>query len=404
MSAPEEPKPQSVLHGRWEMGPRLGQGGQGRTFLARDLKTGKDVVAKELKLAGAGWKRFDLFEREVKALGQINHPGVPKLLDHFEEPAGTFWVVMEKAAGATLRAIATKVKFTESELADVLKRVLEILVHLHGRTPAIIHRDVKPANLLRAADGSVMLVDFGGVAAALREDGGSTVVGTFGYMAPEQLHGASTPQTDLYGLGATIVSLAGGVEPEKVPRRGLRMDLDKHLPQLSRPLRSLLAQLTDPDPDERPESAAAALKKLEAARDPTPLAPVEKKALATTPEAPPPAEPEADDGIFDVDDRSIPIPLRVLMRMAFFALGVVGGAALFVGEVAFVPFVFALIRAFTAAQGRPKLRAAEKQVRGALREGREGFARLRQQGLKGRKAKPQLPGAPSQKKLPGKKK
>jgi hypothetical protein len=249
-----------------------------------------------------------------------------------------------------------------------------------------------------------MLVDFGGVAAALREDGGSTVVGTFGYMAPEQLHGASTPQTDLYGLGATIVSLAGGVEPEKVPRRGLRMDLDKHLPQLSRPLRSLLAQLTDPDPDERPESAAAALKKLEAARDPTPLAPVEKKALATTPEAPPPAEPEADDGIFDVDDRSIPIPLRVLMRMAFFALGVVGGAALFVGEVAFVPFVFALIRAFTAAQGRPKLRAAEKQVRGALREGREGFARLRQQGLKGRKAKPQLPGAPSQKKLPGKKK
>ena len=398
MPAPEEPKPQSVMHGRWELGPRLGAGGQGRTYLARDLRSGRDVVAKELKLAGAGWKRFDLFEREVRTLGQLSHPGVPKLLDHFEEPAGTFWVIMEKAAGATLRAIATRAKFNETELADVMRRVLEILVYLHGRQPPVIHRDVKPANLLRAADGSVMLVDFGGVAAALREEGGSTVVGTFGYMAPEQLHGASTPQTDLYGLGATIVSLAGGIEPEKVPRRGLRMDLDKHLGHVSRSMRSLLTQLTDPDPDERPESATAALKKLDDARDPTPLAPVTGQ-----PEKAPEPEAQEDDQIFDVEDRSIPIPLRVLMRVAFFALGVVGGAALFVGEVAFVPFVFALIRAFTAAPGRPRLRAAEKQVRGALREGRDGFARLRHQGLKGRKSRAALPAGQAPKKLGPKK-
>jgi serine/threonine protein kinase len=397
MPEPDEPKPQSVLHGRWEMGPRLGGGGQGRTFIARDLRTGRDVVAKEMQLrGGGGWKRFDLFEREVATLGKIDHPGVPKLLDHFEEPAGTFWVVMEKAAGATLRAIAGRVKFTEAELVDVLRRVLEILVYLHGRSPAVIHRDLKPANLLRAADGSVMIVDFGGVAAVLREEGGSTVVGTFGYMAPEQLHGAATPQTDLYGIGATIVALAAGIEPERIPRRGLRMDLEKQLPDLTRPFRQLLIELTDPDPDRRPVSATAALKKLDGMRDPTPLAPLE-------PVAPAAREPEPDDDIFDVDDRSIPAPLRALMRLAFVALGIVGGAALFVGEVVFVPFVFALIRAFTAAPGRPRMKAAEKKVRGALREGRDGFTRLRKQGLRGRPKAPQLPGSQTSRKLPGKK-
>ena len=110
-----------------------------------------------------------------------------------------------------------------------MSRVLDILVYLHGRSPPVIHRDLKPANILRAPDGTVSLVDFGGVTGALREEGGSTVVGTYGYMAPEQLHGAAGPATDLVrALGATIVSLAGGVEPEKVARKGLRMDLDRH--------------------------------------------------------------------------------------------------------------------------------------------------------------------------------
>src|SRR4029079_19524897 len=81
------------------------------------------------------------------------------------------------------------------------------------------------------------------------------VVGTFGYMAPEQLHGQVTAATDIYALGATIVALAGGIEPEDVPRKGLRMDLDRHLPSLDHGLRAALTAMTDPDPDKRPQRA-----------------------------------------------------------------------------------------------------------------------------------------------------
>jgi hypothetical protein len=81
------------------------------------------------------------------------------------------------------------------------------------------------------------------------------MVGTFGYMAPEQLHGQSVPATDIYALGATIVALAGGVEPEDVPRKGLQMDLERHLPSLEPAFRGALVAMTDPDPDHRPQRA-----------------------------------------------------------------------------------------------------------------------------------------------------
>src|SRR5690606_3027281 len=133
------------------------------------------------------------------------------------------------------------------------------------RSPPVIHRDIKPTNLVRAADGRVSLVDFGGVREAGRS-GGSTMIGTFGYMAPEQLHGQAGPATDLYALGATIVALAGGVEPEDVPRVGLRMDLERHLPGLAPRLRKVLAWMVEPDPTARPRRAADVLERLDAGR------------------------------------------------------------------------------------------------------------------------------------------
>src|SRR5262245_35499905 len=242
-----------LLGGRYRLGPRIGSGGQGRTFIARDERSvggEKQVAVKQLRLGGeSGWKRFDLFERELRTLRAMDSPGIPRFIAYFEEPPGTHYIVMEKAPGATLRAIARRAQFSDAELVDVARRTLEILVYLHGRRPPIIHRDIKPANLLRDAGGKISLVDFGGVLEALRDEGGSTVVGTFGYMAPEQLHGAAGPATDLYGLGATLVALAGRIEPEKVPRKGLRMDLDRHLPGMDGDLRRFLGRLTDPDPE-----------------------------------------------------------------------------------------------------------------------------------------------------------
>jgi serine/threonine protein kinase len=248
-----------LLGGRYRLGPRLGHGSQGEIFLARDEKaTGtdpKEVIVKRLRPRGT-WKSFELFEREAKVLSQLKHPGVPKHLATLEEPPGTFNLVMQRAPGENLRDFVKRRRLSETELRDILVRVLEIIDYLHTRSPPIVHRDIKPSNIVRApSTGHCSLVDFGGVLDSIREKGGSTMVGTFGYMAPEQLHGQTVPATDIYALGATIVALAGGVEPEDVPRKGLQMNLAKHLPSMDPALREALIAMTDPDPDKRPQRA-----------------------------------------------------------------------------------------------------------------------------------------------------
>jgi serine/threonine protein kinase len=255
---PTSPFDGPLLGGRYRLGPKLGKGSQGEIFLARDDKAkgaeAREVVVKRLTPRGT-WKSFELFEREGRVLSQLRHAGVPRHLATLEEPPGTFNLVMQRVPGENLRDLVARRRLSVTELRDVLIRCLEILDYLHTRTPAVVHRDLKPSNIVRSPDGTIALVDFGGVLDASRDKGGSTIVGTFGYMAPEQLHGQATPATDLYALGATIVALAGGVEPEDVPRKGLRMDLDRHLPALDDGLRGALVAMTDPDPDKRPQRA-----------------------------------------------------------------------------------------------------------------------------------------------------
>lgn len=143
-----------------------------------------------------------------------------------------------------------------SALEDIALQVLDVLDYLHRLTPPVIHRDVKPGNLVLRPDGRVMLIDFGSVRTALAAEGGSTLVGTFGYLAPEQLHGAATPTTDLYSLGMTLAALAAGQEATALPRSGLTLDCARILPEGR--LRALVAAMTAPDPAARPASARAA--------------------------------------------------------------------------------------------------------------------------------------------------
>jgi serine/threonine protein kinase len=345
-----------LLGGRYRLGPRLGHGSQGEIFLARDEKTKEEVVVKRLTPKGT-WKSFELFERESKVLSQLRHPGVPRHLATIEEPPGTFNLVMQRAPGENLRDLSARRRLSEMELRDVLIRCLEILDYLHTRMPPIVHRDIKPSNIVRAPDGRCSLVDFGGVLDAARDKGGSTIVGTFGYMAPEQLHGQAVAATDIYALGATIVALAGGVEPEDVPRKGLRMDLEKHLPQLDPGLRAALSSMTDPDPEKRPQRARDVVSLLAKAKPRK-----EAKALTTKGKA-----ALAPRRMFsDVQE-----PLATLLRIGVLAFGVGGWVGMAAIRLSLTLTVW--IIAGLAFPRRRQITGVGKELDSMLSEGQGGF-------------------------------
>jgi serine/threonine protein kinase len=360
------------IAGRYTLGPRLGRGSQAETFIARDdeAKAGSPesmVVVKRLILRGT-WKTFELFEREAKVLSQLRHPGVPRFIATFEEPSGTFNLVMQLMPGSTLRDLFERRSVSETELRDILIRCLEVLDYLHTRTPPLVHRDLKPSNIVRAADGKIALVDFGGVLDGARTHGGSTVVGTFGYMAPEQLHGEVTPATDLYALGATLVSLAGGIEPEDVPRKGLRMDLDRHLPSLDPSLRATLTAMTAPDPAQRPARARDVVALLGKSR------PAAERAAAKV------ALESPERGLARRGEtlparalfHGVEEPFASLLRLAVLGFGF-GGWAGMVG-LRFSALVLFTVASTLALPARRTVREAGRELDSMLADGQAGFS------------------------------
>ena len=217
---------------------------------------------------------MELAEREARVLKSLSHPRLPRYFDHFEFD-GALYLVMEKIEGESLAALRKRGKgLTEDDCLRLLRDASEVLDYLHGRNPPVIHRDLKPGNVIRRPDGSFAFVDFGAVRDKLRSEGGSTVVGTFGYMAPEQFQGRALPASDVYAVGATIVAVLSGTEPEQLPHKGLAVDVRTALRgHASERLTSVLEQMLDPDPDRRPSRIAPLLAQFDSRRsrvDPAP--------------------------------------------------------------------------------------------------------------------------------------
>ncbi len=240
---------------------QLGEGGQGRTFKARDTRNDDIVVVKEMHLTEAqGWDAVKRFDRECEILGKLKHPGIPRYLDHYiDEDTGRYGLVMELAPGRPLSE--HDAAMSEADLNHLAFQVLHILEYLHSRRPPVIHRDIKPANIVRADDGEIRLVDFGGVKEATgATQSGSSAFGTYGYMAPEQYRGKASVSSDLYGLGATLLSLSTGKAPEELPDKpvlGGRVPKVAALMPASK-LRDTIEALMAPAPEDRPADVRAA--------------------------------------------------------------------------------------------------------------------------------------------------
>jgi len=260
--APATPSSHTTLRdGRYVLSAPLGAGSQGATWEGVDKREGRPVAIKRFDVRGArSWKDVELAEREARVLSSLSHPKLPGYVDHFEED-GSLYLVMERIEGTPLSTLCKRCPMTESDANRLLRDADDVLRYLHGRHPQVIHRDLKPANVLRRPDGSFAFVDFGAVRDRMRPEGGSTVVGTFGYMAPEQLQGRAGPATDVYAMGATVISALTGKEPEELPHRGLSIDVDAAVGTSVGPsLRAALASMLEPDPDRRASSIGEALR------------------------------------------------------------------------------------------------------------------------------------------------
>jgi serine/threonine protein kinase len=246
--------PQSLRDGRYHVVGVLGEGAQATTFDAVDVRSGLAVAVKRFRVHGArSWKDVELAEREASVLSTLSHPLLPRYVEHFEE-RGELFLVTEKIEGESLSSLRRRgVAFNEVDVARLLGDAAQALGYLHGRTPPIVHRDLKPSNVIRRPDGSFAFIDFGSVRDRMKPEGGSTVVGTFGYMAPEQFQGRAMPASDVYAIGATALSLLTGREPEHLPHRGLGIDVRAALEGFRvRPkLVEVLSAMLTPAPDER---------------------------------------------------------------------------------------------------------------------------------------------------------
>ncbi|MFS8777147.1 serine/threonine protein kinase [Synechococcus sp. W70.1] len=283
--APELP----VLRQRYQLERRLSKRSGRHTYLARDLLTSEPVVIK-LLLFGPdfNWDNLKLFEREAQVLQTLSHPAIPRYRDCFEialKGGRGLALVQSYIEAPSLQEWMERGRhFAEPEVRDLAQKLLRILIYLHELHPPVIHRDLKPSNILLAADGQVYLVDFGSVqAAAPREQGSYTVVGSYGYMPLEQFGGRTVPASDLYSLGATLIHLLTGQHPADLPQEGSRIGFEQVV-QLSPPFRDWLRWLTEPLVANRPASARQALEALEQL-DRRPL-PVASATAALSPQQP----------------------------------------------------------------------------------------------------------------------
>lgn len=244
--------PELLREGRYAVLRVLGEGAQGATLEAVDKRDGRLVAIKRFSVRGAAsWKDVELAEREARVLASLSHPALPCFIEHFEEH-GALYLVMERVEGESLLELRKRgQRFDRQEVARFLRETSQVLDYLHSRAPPVIHRDIKPGNVVRRPDGSFALVDFGSVRDSLKPEGGSTVVGTFGYMAPEQFQGRALPASDVYAVGATAISLLTGCEPEKLPHRGLAIDVAAALGGSDPALVGALGAMLEPDPDRR---------------------------------------------------------------------------------------------------------------------------------------------------------
>ena len=245
---------QDVLAKRYHGIEKIGHGAQATMLKALDAWN-RPVAIKVFDCGSAnGWKDYDLFEREIELLKNLHVDGVPRYIETIKTDRKLFLVEEYIDAMSLEKQMKAGRRFTAGECGTILKNAAKILQKLSNHFPPIIHRDIKPANLLVDEDLNVYLVDFG-VVAKTNQTLSTTFAGTAGYVSPEQIYGKTTPASDIYSLGATMLHLITHVAPCDMQLNGISPDFDKYIPKSVPPwLSKTIKKMMSIDPAQRPQS------------------------------------------------------------------------------------------------------------------------------------------------------
>ncbi|MEW1998852.1 tetratricopeptide repeat protein [Streptomyces coelicoflavus] len=286
----------TLIQGRYRLLERIGRGGMGEVWRARDESLGRRIAVKCLKPLGTQHDHSfthvlrERFRREARVAAALQHRGVTVVHD-FGEWDGVLFLVMELLEGHDLSRLLEDNKghpLPVPDVVDIAEQVASALAHTHEQ--GIVHRDLKPANIVRTADGTVKICDFG--IARLGHDAGFTArltgtgiaMGTPHYMSPEQIGGDEVdPRSDLYSLGCVLYEIATGAPPfdlddawavlvghrdtEPAPPR-------THRPELPGYLDRIILDLLAKHPGKRPVDARELGRRISAGRTGTAPAPV----------------------------------------------------------------------------------------------------------------------------------
>jgi serine/threonine-protein kinase len=285
-----------VLFGRFEPRRTVAETPHARVLEALDRLTGRVVALKLLRTGarGAGRDAVQRFEREARALARLAHPAIVEMVDYVAEgPA----IALAWMPGGDLAGLLAREPFAPARAAEIAVAVLAALGESHRL--GILHRDVKPSNVLFDAVGAPRLSDFG---AAHLADHSSTatagVIGTFAYMSPEQRAGrAATVASDLYGAGALLYQMLTGEPPTPSRSGALELLPSECHPDLAAPHDALLTSLLAEHPDDRPSDAFAARRAIEALPWSTRVVPRDTPPRSRRSARP---APRGDDARFDV--------------------------------------------------------------------------------------------------------
>ncbi len=340
----------TLLNNRYQVTKELGEGGFGQTFLAIDTHSPakRQCVIKQLKPNNDPRteqiikERFAIEAAILETLGK-NAPGnqIPRLDAYFEEK-GEFYLVQEFVEGESLRdKLNNGVIFSENEVKNILINILPVLEYIHNQK--IIHRDIKPDNIIiRKSDNKPVLIDFGAVKETLSTTvtmGGnvtsSIIIGTPGYMPPEQGAGRPVHSSDLFSLALTLIELLTGKMPQELTTNQQTGEIEWKIGiNISRELGEILDKAISYHPRDRYSSASLMLNAVQAKSTEVAQPPInnyQQQKSTEVSQPPPPSQPPTQvvNRNDTTNNQSFPEWLNTVIMSSIIGVFILGGLYLF---------------------------------------------------------------------------